>query len=92
MHSEQLSQLAERRPAPDRARGEVKATHGIDRFVEQAVLRHLVPVRSEHGDLGGHALIFTTGHLVEIMGYQNFHHREYPDEDCIMGKFRPRIR
>ena len=57
----------------------------------KAVLRHLVPVRSEHGDLGCHALIFTAGLLVEVVRYQNFHRREFPTgTTSIIGKLQPR--
>src|SRR5882724_6884160 len=91
VRSEQFSQLADRSAAPDGARSEPQTTHRIDRFVAQAVLRHLVPVRLEHGDLGRHALIFTAGLLVEVMRYQNVHRREFPiGTTSIMSKLQPR--
>src|SRR6266496_159710 len=48
----------------------------MNRVIVQAVLRHLVPVRSEHGDLGGHALILAAWLLVEVVRHQNVHRNE----------------
>ncbi len=91
VRSEQFSQLADRSAAPDGARSEPQTTHRIDAFIVQAVLRHLVPMRSEHGDLSCHALIFTARLLVEVVRYQNFHCGEFPTgTTSIIGKLRPR--
>jgi hypothetical protein len=46
--------------------------------LRRRLLSHVVSVRSKHGDLGRHALVFTAGLLVEVVRYQNVHCREFP--------------
>jgi hypothetical protein len=50
----------------------------MNRIVVQTVLRHLMPMRSERGDLGRYALILAAWLLIEVVRHQNVHRNELP--------------
>jgi hypothetical protein len=91
MGLKQISQLMRRRATPDRSECELYPAYGVDRFVVHVIFDHLVPVRSEQGDLGCDAPIFAARVFVEVMRHHDFHRGEDPPSlsSFEFGRFSP---